>query len=357
MERIKGVKTIHKKYAMLFIIVLFTLFRGLRWEVGSDWQQFHDYFYMVEFGNLLELKRGGGGLLEPGYALLNLFVNFICKDYTAFLIVLNLIILVIFYNCAWKYFPENPVNVFVCILLMDIFFPLRFNLASSVVLFSYRYVLTREFVKFAIIIAIAASIHFTSLLVLPVYFLLNRKFSARLLISIFCISVYVSLFSLFLTEIIEVVINIASFFTGADYTLLIRMANYTTFETYETTEKSFQTLFLMFARSFCLMCLFFLFKEKFKENGYYNLFYNCFFLALFIGIIFKFQMSDVLRMQAFFNYGTAILFGAILGKLPFVKSRIFLCFLFLYILNTQTNNKLIRTFTDEFIPYKTIFGG
>jgi len=340
---------------MLFVALIFVLFRGLRWEIGTDWEQFHDLFYKLEW-SFFETGyiRSDGGNLEMGYMLLNLFIrDFIYNDYTAFLIILSSIMLAIYYNCSWKYFPENPVNVFICILLFEMFFPNRHGFACSIVFFSYRYILTKEFIKFAFTIAIATSIHISSVLILPFYFLLNRQFSIILLVMLFFASLYMQLAG-GMDYAIQLVATILAPILGIDSSLLIKIANYTVFESY-SKESGILSVALMIIRAFVLIWLFYSFKDKFKENGYYNLFYNCFFIALFIGIVFKFQLRDILRMQLFFYYGTAILFGAILGKLFFVKNRIFSCFIFLYAFYSYM--PAIELHHELYFPYKTIFGG
>jgi hypothetical protein len=176
------------------------------------------------------------------------------------------------------------------------------------------------------------------------------------LFGVYCISIYIG-FSSFITNIIELATIIIAGIIGIDSSLMLKLVTYAQVETVSFNEKNFTTLFLMFSKTFCFMYLFFIFKNKFKDNGFYNIFYNCFFLQTFISTIFKFQMQDILRMQLFFSYGMVLLLGVALGQFPFVKSRIFLCLLFLYTIYSYTSNVVIKTWPEAFIPYKTIFGG
>ena len=60
---------------LLGLVCLFTLFRGLRWEVGTDWEQYLNIFLYSEWSNIFSLKRELDDIMEPGYIVLNVLVK------------------------------------------------------------------------------------------------------------------------------------------------------------------------------------------------------------------------------------------------------------------------------------------
>ena len=80
------------KYAnrsLLFFSIVFILFRGLRWNVGSDWSLYLKTFENLEFSNFLSYKYNDVAIIEPGYALLSIVIKSIGGNYTTFLLVMN----------------------------------------------------------------------------------------------------------------------------------------------------------------------------------------------------------------------------------------------------------------------------
>lgn len=50
-----------KKVVLGFYVLLFTLFRGLRWNTGTDWSQYLWHFQYLNIDNVFSYSRYGGG--------------------------------------------------------------------------------------------------------------------------------------------------------------------------------------------------------------------------------------------------------------------------------------------------------
>jgi hypothetical protein len=352
-ERIRGVQPKHKHLVMIFLIILLTLFRGLRWETGADWEQFLKVFEVMDFNSIFGFNRTANTILEPGYAFMNWLISYITGSYTALLLTYNAIILLIYYESAWHYSPEKPIYVFVSIILFTYFFPLRQAFACTIFLYAIRYILSRELLKYVIIVSLAASIHITAVFMLPFYYILNRQFPVKLLVCGYFFCLVIAETALLNMAIDAVGAGIA-FVAGVDSTLFVRFLSYTLDEGSDT-EKSITTFIFSLVRSIFFISIFSWFKITFKNNDNVNIFYNCFFITLYIAVLFKYQLGGINRMVWYFSPAYLIFQGMILGSLPSIKRKIFYIFLLMY--SAYTFDSFVNRYYEEMIPYKTVFYG
>jgi len=351
-ERVKGILAKHKKIIMLAIALLFILFRGLRWETGTDWEQFHDFFYGVSLDSFFNPKYSGTkAVMEPGYTLLNFIFYNLTGHYTSLLIFYNAVIFWIYYNCSWKYFPESPVNVFVCLLFFTSPFPLRQGFAVAIFFYGIRYILSKNILKFCITIIIAATIHNSAILMFPCYFFLNKKISAKLVVILYLVCLILAESPL-LNIIIEQIISILATIVGIDSTFAYKSYVYLYYQ--KDVDDSLLAKIFSFLRSMFFISVFCLFRHRNNVSDNYNIFFNCFVLSLCIGILFKYQMQEIIRMQDYFLLGTALLLGYILGILPTNKRNILYIFITFY--GFYTLYKFFDKWYDLLIPYKSVIG-
>ena len=127
-----------KKCIVITFVFVFTLFRGLRWRIGTDWQQYYEIFNYSTWNNIFTYDRGSGygGIMEFGYMFLNIATKSIIDDYSFFLLVFNFIILYLYYKFSFKNSPY-PILTFITILFCSNFFPVRQNLAIAIILWGY----------------------------------------------------------------------------------------------------------------------------------------------------------------------------------------------------------------------------
>jgi hypothetical protein len=193
-----------KKKVVVFFVVILTLFRGLRWEVGTDWDSYLFIFNNTTWSNFLNAPKGATSNIpiEAGYAFLNALVHTF-GNYTLFLLVTNLFICVSYAYFSFKY-TTIPIITFVLFNFGPPFFPIRQTLASVVLLYAFPYIIEKKFFKFVLIGIIAFLIHRSTIFYLPFYFVLSTNIPFALRMGIFVGSL------LFLTP--NVLLNIILFF-------------------------------------------------------------------------------------------------------------------------------------------------
>lgn len=168
-----------------FVIIL--LFRGLRWNTGTDWAQFYDVYKYASFSNIFSYYRYGFGTetLEFGYVFLNALFNKIFP-YTVFLLFYNFIILYCYLFCVRKLISKYQITVFVFLVVSAQFFPLRQDLANALVIAAIPYIIKRNLKAVFVLILIAASIHKSIIIIIPFLCLSFLRIKTKLLFAIYC---------------------------------------------------------------------------------------------------------------------------------------------------------------------------
>lgn len=184
-----------KRNAIFFIIILFTLFRGLRWNNGTDWPAYLEVFNRASLHNIFSYDRYGEGstMMEPGYMLLNYIIK-LFGNYTLFLILTNAAILTNYYCFIKKMRASYPIITYALLLVSVDFFPVRQDLAIGIYLWAFYIMLNKDdikhpFVKYALLCIIGALFHKSCLILIPLYFILH--YNRNLVILTVCVFVSV----------------------------------------------------------------------------------------------------------------------------------------------------------------------
>lgn len=164
-----------------FIIILLSLVCGLRYNVGSDY-----LLYQNAFNNLATYER-----MEFGVATLIKILNGLGFSYNTFLTIISFCTITFSYFSIKKYskYPYQSLFLFICLGYYSMCFNgIRQMLAVSICLFSLKYLFNRKLFKYIICIGFAGTCHFTSLIMLPLYFIVDRIYSKKTLILFMMVS-------------------------------------------------------------------------------------------------------------------------------------------------------------------------
>ena len=172
----KGIK--RKLYYITLII--FYLFRALRWDTGCDFSQFLRCFQDVSISNIFSYYRYGFGTetMEFGYTILNLVIKTILPSYTFFLLLTEGFILYAYSHLIIKYISKYRLIALAVLLFSVEIFSVRQTIAIGILCYSYCFIIERKLKKFLISILIAFSIHDAMLFMLPMYWIGRIRFNA-----------------------------------------------------------------------------------------------------------------------------------------------------------------------------------
>lgn len=168
-----------------FMLFIYTC----RYGIGFDY--FNYYILLnqcktLSFIDILMFKSP----VEPGFGLILKFISLITNDIILMYFILGLIILFTLMIYIYKYSNMPWISVYIFVTFGFMFGSMnlvRQYFAAIVFLYSIKYIKNRNFIKFLLITLLAASIHKSALIVLPVFFI------ARLDINWKTLSFYVSI--------------------------------------------------------------------------------------------------------------------------------------------------------------------
>lgn len=317
-----------KSNSILFVIfVLLSLFCGLRYNVGVDYDAYLLIFDDIKSGNDISVQ-------EPGYRLLVEAIIAIGGNqqlvFLLFAFATNLLI----YKYIKYNSPNSPFLSLFTYLCVGAFFLSSLNLvrqylAIAIFAYSLKYVMNKKFYKYLIIILLGAFFaHTTLLLLLPVY-LLNNKISNK--------SKLVIILSLFLLSRFVAVI--------------IQASSYSVYLLASDVDNSMELIYLFFIITFLLLLV-----DCFDKCNCKHLFFNLNFMS------FLFLMTMILnpnittdifmRMNNYFFIGAIVLIPSVLSLFKQLRARLLLStFYFLFLFVYYFRNTLLNGFDSKLLPY------
>lgn len=331
--RLKG----NQKVIFIFVIfILFILLDGLRWETGTDWSLYQDFF--------LKNSKEKWMVFEPGYVLINQIIYSISGNYSVFLIFIAFLI----YSLYLKSINDYAIYPLITILFFYCFFigymgMNRQHIALAISLFSFRYIISKEFWKFSLCVAIAALFHRTAFIFFVTYFL-NRS-----------IQPYSLLLGLIIVYLLNPVIAslIKPFVSAMPSQIAYKLNIYLVSE---DTNSTFGIIMGTMKRALIFLPLY-LNKNRLKEKyPSVELMLNIYFLSLLIYVLFN-NSVQVFVSRGNLYFGTLFEIFLIPFFLVIVKknfSQIIIYFLFM-IFAMLTLIKSISVLYDLFVPYKGLF--
>ena len=157
---------------LLAIFSVLFLLSALRMEVGNDYETYVDTIH--------EIYVGGYVVTEP---LFNGVVKLLCElsggeNYLLVFGFFGFVTIWIFLKVLYEQAEEFGMAFFL-FMTLGIYFrtfnTVRYYFVLALTLYSFRYVLRKEYVKFILLIIMAAFFHKSVLVVIPIYFIANLK--------------------------------------------------------------------------------------------------------------------------------------------------------------------------------------
>ena len=176
------------KYAYVGVLIVVFLLSMLRWENGTDWKNYYDYFNLVAIDP-------DYGFMEIGFTWL-CYIDSIFMNYTFHLGVVALLCII---PVAKRIKEYSPFPLFSLLIWFSVsfahMFPVRQTIAISLFVFSWKYVHERRLFPFICLIILAATFHLTVLIALPIYFLWHKHIPAKIYILVVGIVFVISMAS------------------------------------------------------------------------------------------------------------------------------------------------------------------
>lgn len=204
--------------------VLLIFFFGLRGFIQSDFQNYYPWFEeLPTIWNVNNFFKLFTESYEPGFVLFTILCKSIIPNYFCWIFVCSLIDILI----LKKVFKEYSVNV--C-LSFAIYFAIgaiimEFNLmrnikAILILMLALKYIRKRKMLKYFFYVYLATLFHVTSIIFIPLYFVLDKKIPKLVLLGIFIICIAVLFLNIkFLSSLLPTVANLL----GGEYALMTEL--------------------------------------------------------------------------------------------------------------------------------------
>ncbi len=196
--KVKKESNIQVRYFQYYAVALgFLVFIGFRGFIETDWYGYYDFYEkmpsLVE--NPEEIKsffiHGKWSTREKGFMVWTLLLKTISPNYVFFQFMNFFIDFIIIWKLAKRYSKNHIILCFVFVLLFEclIIFTNLLRNSKSILLFalSLQYVYKRDWKHYFLLNFIGLSMHSTAIFYFPLYFILNKRFSKKLICLIFFI--------------------------------------------------------------------------------------------------------------------------------------------------------------------------
>lgn len=175
-----------------FAILIPILVCGLRYNVGTDYSSYQQWFNYY-LSHKLSLKND-----EIGFGLLIKAIQLVTQNSQFLFLIVAIIINILIMAFIRKHTEFFELGYFLFIALY--FYYSSFNIlrqwiAITIFLYAIRYIYNKNFKKYLLCILIACAFHKTAIITIPMYFALNMKLNKKniIIVSLTILMLYVGL--------------------------------------------------------------------------------------------------------------------------------------------------------------------
>lgn len=293
----------------LMLIILISIIAALRYNVGMDYLSYDEIFNSIKYGN--------GNDIEPGFYALCRFVNLIGGTSQLMFLVCSIFTLLIYYK-AFRFLSNNIVltlSVFILFgqMYLNTFNAIRQCVAIAIFCYSIKFIIEKKCLKYLFCIIVASLFHMTALLLIPLYWILTKKWNFIVKIFILLVSIY------FLPNFILLLISNSSY------------ASYLTFEKFSTDASFINYLYIVVG------AVIMIFEKKLLLNFQHrNILFNINFISLILSVLFIVFSGTpmtmvVVRLNYYFIIFYAVMVARILSDIKKTEIKL-ICELGIYVI-------------------------
>ncbi len=291
---------------------------GLRYETGGDWDTYAQLFR--EFPNLSRLIGQPRELMaqqvEEGFVLLNAVIKQLGGTVQHLFFVVTAVNLTLI-TCALQRYTKYPVVALLCyygILYFQLeMIYIRQATAVALCFFALQYIPAHKIWKYMLIIVLACTFHRVAALMIPLYFLLDRKLPVWVYAA--AVGVGALLMLIGIPWIQKIFLAVAGLL-GDSYA---QKAEYYTDNALFAVGRG---LSIGFVLNLAILAVVLYFKDKLDELPYGTIMLNMFALSLLL-YYYCFELVEVSnRVRMFFLIGVIALLPMVLEVLPLFLERL-----------------------------------
>ncbi|GAP72124.1 hypothetical protein SAMD00024442_25_11 [Candidatus Symbiothrix dinenymphae] len=312
-------------------ITAFLFFFGLRGYIFSDWAVYYPLFEQtpsIWSGDIVDFfvtDNFGLVRIEPGYKVYCVLLKSFFSDFFCFQFV-SAAIDVFFLDYFFRRYSKNYALSFVLFILFG-GLGLEINLMRNIkaiflFLYSIKYIEKKNFKAYLLCNVIGMSFHFSSILFLPMYFLLNRNLSKTFIWITFIIG---NILYLLQIKYIGAIVSYIASMVGGKYAIAV--SSYLGSEIYGA---SYGISIGYIERTFTYLLLFWNYKKILRNNIMYGKIFLNSFLIYFVMFSFFSEASIFTdRFPVLFIFSYWILYPEFFSILKRKSNKLIFIFLLL----------------------------
>lgn len=347
--------TVKNKYIFVMFFGIFIIFlSGIRWETGTDWEPYYNYFIKNNYMNDFIQDEVH---FEIGYAMLNFIAKEVFSSYSGLLFLIATIIVFLKYFTIYQYAAYPLVGLFINFINFNgDLFPVRQMIAVAICAFAVRYIIQRNQIYFILFVICAMSFHISAIIFLPAYYIFylkigNKKFVVLLLLS-FVLGNTGGIDSLLNTLLLEL--------SGLDLYSMVKLADYASFQYTKDMETlgggGSLALVLGGLRRGLFVPILLYAREKMNiKYKYYSGLLNLYFISILVSFLFMGVLAPLIGRITIYYFCFEFL---LIPSLFLYKNNWCYKILILLILLIYGVFKFywgISMYYEAFVPFKTVF--
>lgn len=165
-------------------ILLPVIISGYRYGIGTDYFNYERIYYNLGLSDDL-IGNIGNTRLEPGWVVFNYLIKIMFDDVRYVFLASSLLIWLFNFKAIYDNRKYISIGIAVLILLTTLYNPsfnmVRQSLAMAIIMLSIKPIIDKRPIKFYIIILLAMSFHYTAIIFLPAYWIVNNASQATAL--------------------------------------------------------------------------------------------------------------------------------------------------------------------------------
>ncbi len=342
---------IKKISKILFFLLIFYLIihDGIRWEIGTDWKNYNDYFNNC-------LNNGSNTMsFSVGYVFINVLVRSISESYTLFLF---LHAFIVYGFLSYSLYKLSPRPIFSLLLYYGMMLPYlgmnRQIIALVICLFSLIFLLNDKKSKFVLSVIIASLFHTSCLLFLIAIFL-RKEIKTKKLILLLSVVIILALLGI----VNKLPLNIIYIFASDDPMSTINKIGFYAENNFLDTNIIF-TILAIFKRLIWLIITFLILKYTRFRNNYLIIFFNLYFFGSLIYILFNNTILQIIVARGLIYFNIFEIF--VISYMLLLNKGIFYRTVLISILTFYSYLGVVKGFNfykedlgeDIFRPYKSV---
>ncbi len=283
---------------------ILVLVAGLRYETGTDWPMYQGILdkvlpisklFTAEGLKLISLRETGFIVLSSLFKQFGLGLQALFFFVTLF----NVTLITRSLSHYTKYIVTGLFVYYSVVYLKMEFAMIRQAMAASICFFSFRYIQERKMWKYFILIFTAFLFHRSALIMFPLYFFLNIRFSNKILLVVLFLGCAVMFFHI--PWFSQSLLFITKFMGNTYYE---KAVVYTSDEIFGAN----RLLSVEFLLNIFLVFLFLFYRKYLDMKKYGNLFLNLFMMGIVTYYYFYESITMSYRFRLYFLYSLIILF-------------------------------------------------